>query len=52
MPPGDAFIEGYDAYWEGVDASNNPYDAETVERQAWDDGWRAARKDDYDESDG
>ena len=48
----DAFKDGYDAYWEGVDVSDNPYDEETEERRSWEEGWRAARKHDYDESEG
>lgn len=52
MPANDAFDEGYDAYWDGRDVSDNPYDEETEERRHWEDGWRAARKHDYDESEG
>ncbi len=50
----DAYEEGYDAYWEGVDISDNPYDKKTdaVERKSWEAGWREARKHDYDESKG
>jgi ribosome modulation factor len=48
----DAFGEGYDAYWDGVDVSGNPYDEETEERRSWEEGWRSARKHDYDESEG
>ena len=29
MTDHDAFEKGYDAYWEGVDVSDNPYDEET-----------------------
>jgi len=47
----DAFEEGYNAYWEGADVSRNPYEEETEERRSWEDGWRSARKHDYDESD-
>ena len=48
----DAFEEGYDAYWEGVDVSGNPYDKGTEERRSWEEGWRKARQHDYDESEG
>ncbi|MGA2063281.1 MAG: hypothetical protein ABSG67_22655 [Thermoguttaceae bacterium] len=48
----DAFEEGYDAYWEGVDVSDNPYEEDTDEHCSWEEGWRAARKHDYDESEG
>jgi hypothetical protein len=52
MSPNDAYDEGYGAYWDGVDISGNPYEEDAAERQAWEDGWRAARKHDYDESEG
>jgi ribosome modulation factor len=52
MPTNDALDEGCDAYWVGVDVSDNPYDEDTEERQSWEKGWRAARKHDYDESEG
>ena len=52
MSDDDAFEDGYDAYWEGFDVSDNPYDEETVERRFWEEGWRAAREHDYDESGG
>ena len=52
MPSQGAFDEGYDAYWEGVDVSDNPHDEETDDRRSWEEGWRAARKHDYDESEG
>lgn len=50
----EAYDEGYDAYWEGGDLSDNPYDEEkeVTKRNSWEDGWREARKHDYDESDG
>ena len=47
-----AFEEGYDAYWEGVDVSDNPHEEDTDERRSWEEGWRSARKHDYDESEG
>ena len=56
MTDHDAFDEGYDAYWDGLDREDNPYDpgqeADAAKRQSWEDGWREARKHDYDESDG
>jgi len=52
MTENDAFDEGYDAYWEGVDLSGNPYEEDTDGNRAWEEGWRAARGHDYDESDG
>ena len=50
----DAYDEGYDAYWDGTDHEENPYDEEKdrQQRQSWDEGWRAARRHDYDEGDG
>jgi hypothetical protein len=54
MTDHDAYDEGYDTYWEGVDVADNPYDeeAETAKRESWEVGWRKAREHDYDESDG
>jgi len=51
MADNEAFDEGYDAYWDGVDVSDNPFEEETEERKSWEEGWRAARKHDYDERD-
>ncbi len=54
MSNNDAFDEGYDAYWDGVDVSDNPYEeeADAAKRQSWEEGWRKAREHDYDESEG
>ena len=54
MAANNAYDEGYDAYWDGADVSDNPYNEEEEfeERRSWEDGWRAARKHDYDESEG
>ncbi len=46
-----AYDEGYDAYWDGVEVSGNPHE-EAEEHRSWEQGWRAARKHDYDESEG
>lgn len=53
MNENEANALGYDAYWEGVDESDNPFDPDTEAeyRLAWDEGWRKARGDDYDERD-
>ncbi len=50
----DAYDEGYDAYWGGFDSEDNPHDQEKEpeKRNFWDEGWRAARKHDYNESEG
>jgi hypothetical protein len=51
----DPFISlffGYDAYWDGMDVSGNPHDEDTEEYRSWEEGWRAARKHDHDESEG
>ena len=32
--------------------SYNPFDEEAEERRYWEEGWRLARKHDYDESEG
>ena len=49
----EAYDEGYDAYWEGVDDSENPYgeEKEADARLSWELGWRKARQHDYDEDD-
>ena len=52
MSDDDAFAEGHNAYWEGADVSDNPHDEDTDDRHSWEGGWRAARKHDYDESEG
>ena len=52
MVNNEAFEEGYDAYWDGVDVGDNPYDEDAEEQRCWEDGWRSARKHDYDESEG
>jgi hypothetical protein len=48
----DAYDGGYDAYGEGVDGSDNPYEEDTDSRRSWEAGWQAARQHDYDESEG
>jgi hypothetical protein len=52
MTDNDALAEGYDAYWEGVDVTDNPHEKDTDGHRSWEEGWRAARKHDYDESEG
>jgi ribosome modulation factor len=54
MTDSDAFEAGYDAYWDGVECDENPYDEERelTEYNSWHRGWREARKDDYDENEG
>ena len=54
MNDSDAFEEGYDAYWDGLQVEDNPYDPEkqSEEQRSWDEGWLAARRHDYDESEG
>jgi ribosome modulation factor len=52
MAANDAYEEGYDAYWDGVDVTDNPYEADTTDHRSWEAGWRAARKHDYNESEG
>ena len=49
-----AYDEGYDAYWDGLGCEDNPYEPEKdpEKHKSWDEGWRAARKHDYDESEG
>jgi hypothetical protein len=53
MTNNDAFDEGYDAYWEGADVTDNPHESEKEpeELKSWEEGWREARRHDYDERD-
>jgi ribosome modulation factor len=53
MPNHAAYDQGYNAYWDGVDVSDNPFDEDTEAdaRLAWELGWRKAREHDYDEDD-
>jgi len=52
MTDHNAFDEGYDAYWDGLDVSVNPYEVDTDGHRSWEAGWKAARRPDYDESEG
>ena len=47
-----AYEDGYDAYWEGDEVSDNPYAPGTDGHRSWEAGWLAARQHDYDESEG
>jgi len=49
----DANDEGYDAYWDGLDCEDNPYDGEkdADAHLSWEEGCRKAHEHDYDESD-
>ena len=50
----EAYDAGYDAYWDGAEFAENPYDVEEEADafESWEAGWRKAREHDYDESDG
>lgn len=50
--PNDTFEEGYDAHWDGVNVTDSPYKEDTDDHRSWEAGRRAARKHDYDESEG
>ena len=54
MTISDAFAAGYDAYWDGTELEDNPFDQheEAEEFEAWIKGWREALRHDYDESEG
>ncbi len=53
MSDHEAYDEGYDAYWDGIEREDNPYDPEqeSEKHNSWEEGWREARKHDYDEDD-
>lgn len=52
MLDNDAFEDGYDAYWENMNLSGNPYEEDEEGHRSWKDGWRVARKHDHDHSEG
>jgi hypothetical protein len=39
-------------YWHGVDVGDNPHEDDMDEWRLWEEGWKSARKHDYDESEG
>lgn len=44
--------EGYEAYWKGENKGQNPYywsDQTWWMHEAWEEGWRQAEEDDYDD---
>jgi len=45
MTDHEAYDFGYDAYWDGVDIEDNPYDQEKEAEKflSWMNGWRKAR---------
>jgi hypothetical protein len=43
-----AYGLGYDEYWEGVDASDNPYEEGSDGHRSWEQGWRMGREFDED----
>ncbi len=49
-----AYEAGYDAYWDGVQREDNPYEPQEdpLNHKAWLEGWKKAREHDYDESEG
>jgi hypothetical protein len=48
MSENQAFQEGYDTYWGGVDPDDNPYQSEAAEHFSWDEGWSQAQLEDDD----
>ena len=44
----NAFEEGYDAYWDGVDPDDNPHPSGTQQQCSWDQGWSQAQLEDSD----
>ncbi len=48
----DAFGEGYDAYCNGVDITDNPFDAnkDPIAHRSWEDAWREGHAHDEEES--
>jgi hypothetical protein len=46
----EAFPEGYDAHWEGVDVGDHPPRQATDGFHRWEESWIEARRHDYDQS--
>ena len=46
MADENAFQQGYDAYWDGVDGDDNPFISETLQYYSWDEGWSQAELED------
>ncbi len=44
----NAFEDGYEAYWEGVDPDDNPFSPGTAHASSWDEGWSQAQLEDAD----
>ena len=52
MTDDNAFEEGYDAYWDGIDADDNPHPSGTEQRSSWDEGWSQAQLEDRETDEG
>ncbi len=48
MSSDQAFEDGYDAYWAGVDSDDNPHKPGTEGQYSWDEGWSQAQLEDED----
>lgn len=44
--PPDYYDEGYNAYWNGREQEENPYERKTEAFGLWEDGWHEARDQD------
>lgn len=42
MSTAEAFEEGYDAYWVGIDSDDNPFKPGSGEFRFWNEGWSQA----------
>lgn len=40
----EAYINGYNAYWNGESFLDNPYEPLTIEYEDWQEGWSDNRK--------
>jgi len=38
MSANDAYDDGYDAYWDGVDIGDNPHEDDLDEYRVWEEG--------------
>jgi hypothetical protein len=49
MMDNTAFLDGYDAYWEGADPDDNPYAGGDNDHFLWEQGWSQAQMEDVEE---
>ena len=48
----EAYIKGFEAYWDGLSFLDNPYHQGTLDYNEWRDGWSDNRQVDEEDEDG